>query len=484
MSKTFRFTATGFNTMTSPLKMAGTDESFLYIMCSKAQGYDDEIYLCKQMIIPDDKQLEGQTSVSVTPEKQYQAIAYGLAYDQQLTLFDIHTHPFSDNARFSSIDDHHGKKNAKYIAKHFPNESTMGMIVLGKGFDNFEARIWDREKDRFEPIKRIEVLGCPTQILTHANPTEIEENDPYTRHRIIPGWKQGTLENLRVFVAGLGGNGSLIFESFLALGVGAGEEGWITACDPDILEASNLPRIPYAYPKHLGKSKARIAQNYAKHKAPNLNVYCYDSGIEDEEMQAMAKEANLIIGAVDSDGIRMILNNLAARYLIPYIDLGTEIIPEDDTYQAVGQVQMFVPGQTGCLMCSSALDPSTAALDRMSEDDNAQYEQAGYIRGTNETPTPSVLHLNGVVSHLAISQLLRLIFDDGFQGKEYLHYNRQNAQMIAAAVNRDDECPVCGVHGYLGAGDEDTNAVLSDLSDLQDSKAFEQELVTNEKEED
>lgn len=449
-----RFGSNDFKALKEHLHASGDNESFAYALCSKAQGTECDIYICNRLIAPDADDLRNQSSASIEPTQECQAIAYGLAYELGLFVVDIHTHPFSKNAHFSSIDDHHGAQNAKYITENFPDGSTMGMLVLGKGFDNFEARIWNSENNCFDPVNRLEVLGAATDILTNQDRTIVQADDPYARHLLIPGWKQGLLENLKVSLGGVGGNGALIFESLLALGVG--KYGWVMACDPDEVEASNLPRIPYAFPKDVGKFKSEVAQDYANRKAPDLNVYCYPEGIESSEMQEKIKESNVIIGAVDNDGARKFLNSLAARYMIPYIDLGTEIIPDASGYEAVGQVHIFVPGKTGCLICSGAIDPSEAALDTMSDEDKAQYESVGYIRGTAETPTPSVLHLNGVVSHLAISQLLRLVFNENFNGKEYLHYDRQNCSLLVASAVRDDNCPVCGKDGYLGAGDENT----------------------------
>lgn len=469
-TKIIRFSTGDFSVLVKHLEKSGEDESFVYGLFSKAQSQDCTIYICKQLLLPDDNELKNQSRVSIEPDRKYQAITYGLAYDQGLSIFDTHTHPFSSNARFSGIDDSYGIQNAKYIAENFPEKTTMGMIVLGNGFDNFEARVWS--KGKFEPVNRIEVLGSPTKILAiNKKLVFTKVDDLYARHRIIPGWEQGLLENLKVFVCGLGGNGALIFDSLLALGVGS-RGGWIKACDPDILETSNLPRIPYAYPEEVGTPKAESAQLHADCKTPGLNVCCYDKGLEDEKMQNLIKEANIVIGAIDNDGARLILNGLAARYMIPYIDAGSEIIPNGSVFEAIGQVQIFIPGKTGCLVCSGAIDPSEAALDAMGEEDNAQYEQAGYIRGTDETPTPSVLHLNGVTSHLAISQFLRLIFGDSLKGKEYLHYNSQDAKMFTASVAQNDDCPVCGIRGYLGAGDEDVQSKLKGLEDLQDSEVF------------
>ena len=122
-------------------------------------------------------------------------------------------------------------------------------------------------------------------------------------------------------------------------------------------------------------------------------------------------------------------------------------------------------------MCSGAIDPSQAAMDVISSETKADYAKAGYVRGTNETPTPSILHLNGVISHIAISQMLRMLFGENFEGKEYLHYDRQNVNLMTAAVFQDDHCPVCGQQGYVGNGDEDVNA-LSCLSGLKEELAM------------
>jgi len=147
-------------------------------------------------------------------------------------------------------------------------------------------------------------------------------DDLYARHRIIPGWEQGRLEKLKLFVVGLGGNGALCWSNLLALGVGS-DGGWIKACDPDILEISNLSRIPYATVNDIKKTKAELAQEYAIFKAPGTKVACYPLGIEDPLMQDIAKEANIIVINVDRDGPRKLCNQIAIRYFVQLIDIAT-----------------------------------------------------------------------------------------------------------------------------------------------------------------
>lgn len=461
----FRFSQKDFSALKEHLVSAGNIESQAFALCSKTKGVACEILICNKLILPDAIDLRNQSQASVEPSRKHQAIVYGLACELGLCVVDIHTHPFTKIPQFSVIDNCHGAKNARYIANNLPGNSMMGMIVFGENLEHFDAQIWNSEQAIFEPVQRLEILGSPTTILNTLEVDRTKYDEIYARHQIIPGWKQGLLEQLKVFVCGLGGNGSLVFESLVNLGVG--KNGWIKACDPDVVEISNLPRIPYAFPDDVGKTKAEISQVYADNKAADLKVHCYHDSIESNWIKQHAKEANVIISAVDNDGARKIINSLAARYMIPCIDLGTEIIPEESSYESVGQVQVFIPCKTACFMCSGAIDPSQAALDLLTEKGRQEYADIGYIRGINETPAPSVVHLNGVVSHLAISNFLRMIFGDSIDGKEYTHYDRQRSHLITAAINPSLDCPICGKDGYLGAGDirENEKPCLKDIKD-------------------
>ncbi len=473
-----RYSDADFEALNKHFQAAGRNETQVFSLFSLATSRRCNIFIANMHLLPDKNELKNQSSASVEPTRKFQAIAYGLAYETRKSVGDQHNHPFTDKPRFSSIDDHHGRKNALYLSEYLPDSATMIMVVFGEGLKHFQAQVWNRQEGCFEPVERLEVLGSPIEILREDTVTKALGEDPYARHRIIPGWQQGLLGKLKVFVAGLGGNGALLWQGLLALGVGR-DSGWLKACDPDLVEASNLPRIPYACPEDIGESKASIAQSYARRKAPNIKAFCYRDGIDSKKMQDFIKEANVIFGCVDRDGPRKILNRCAVRYVVPLVDIGSEIILNDDSYEAVGQVRIVIPGKTGCLMCSGVIDPSDAALDLLPEEIKKQHARAGYVRGTDQTPTPSVLHLNGVASNLAVSQFLRLVFGEGLIGKEFVHYDRQKCQIVTASVPPDPDCPVCGTKGYLGAGDEQPEFKIHDREkcigriELRDGKVIE-----------
>lgn len=280
---------------------AGDNESQTFTLFTRAAGPNCRIHIGKMHFVPDPEELRNQSSVSIEPTHKFQAMVYGLAHQTGLDVGDEHTHPFTEVPRFSGIDDHHGQRNALYLSERLPGPATMLMTVFGRDLKHFQAQVWNRLQGRFEPVERLEIVGSPLEILCENNqPTQVGE-DPYARHRIIPGWEQGRLERLKVFVVGLGGNGAPVWQSLVSLGVGQ-NGGWLKACDGDCVEASNLPRIPYAFAEDIGKPKAIMAQRYARRKAPELDAICYQDSIASESMQEMAKEANLIIGTVDNDG--------------------------------------------------------------------------------------------------------------------------------------------------------------------------------------
>ncbi|MFC1781207.1 ThiF family adenylyltransferase [Planctomycetota bacterium] len=474
-----RYSQADFEILQKHFKAAGENETQVFTLFSNAVSQKCNIYIANIQLIPDQNELQNQSPVSIEPLREFQATAYSLAYETGKSICDEHTHPFTQKPNFSSIDNHHGQKNAIYLSKYLPDSATMLMVVFGDGMKHFQAQVWNREESCFEPIDRLEVLGSPIQILEEDTIDGVCVNDPYARHRIIPGWIQDLLGKIKVFVVGLSGNGSLALQGLVALGVGK-STGWIKCCDHDELEASNLPRIPYAYEKDIGKPKAEIAEAYARNKDADINVSCYNEPIESQRMLNYVKEANVILDCVDRDGPRKIINRYSVRYGIPLVSIGSEIIPEKDSYEAIGQIRVVNPGKTGCMMCSGMIDPSEAVLDLLPEDIQNQRAKAGYIRGSDQTPTPSVLHLNGVTSNLAISQFLRLVFGEDLSGKEFMHYDRQSCNILTASIPPDPDCPVCGTKGYLAAGDEEFEykAIINDKSigrfELRDGKVIEQ----------
>ena len=90
---------------------AGDDESQTFTLFARAVGPNNKIRIGRMHFVPEPNELRNQSSVSIEPTRELQAIVYSLAHQTGMDVGDEHTHPFAETPRFSGIDDHHGKKN-------------------------------------------------------------------------------------------------------------------------------------------------------------------------------------------------------------------------------------------------------------------------------------------------------------------------------------------------------------------------------------
>ncbi|MCK4873276.1 MAG: ThiF family adenylyltransferase [Phycisphaerales bacterium] len=358
---------------------------------------------------------------------------------------------------------------------------------------------------RYRTIDRIEILGRgmelrETKARREAVGKKGELSERFARQRLVPGWEQECLAKQRIVIVGAGGNGAPLYQTLLSLG--AGSEGWLAVVDPDVIEASNLPRIPYATTDVVaetgaasaqdlaglvgvggvgvvgvvGVGKVEMAARYARVRAPGTRVLTYAVEAADEAVLARIKEATLLIGAADNDGVRELLNECSVRYLIPYIDLGCDIQVDDAGWIVGGQVRVVIPGETACLLCCDGYDPAQAALDTMDPKRRAEHASIGYVRGSDaQAPTPSIANLNAMTAQLGVAAVLSLVHGPEFGAWDYVHFDPVKGEMVSASSKPRPDCPLCGAHGLLGAGDcgdesEEANAAAAD--DIADGTAM------------
>jgi hypothetical protein len=438
-----RFTSNTFSMLKRELEKDEKNERFMFALVNQAKTADGIVLLVQDLFVPDEKDLINQSVASVIPSRDFQATVYCVARQRRQGILDIHTHPFSKSPVFSSIDYTEGAKNAEYITKKMPYPATHSMVVFDNKACVYDAAFYDRNTKKFLRIDSIEVLGRRTSIKRSKKTAVYNENNPtYQRQTII---------QLQIAIIGLGGNGAQLFEALVSIGVGA--EGWIAGIDPDILEQTNLPRIPYAYTEHIGSPKVTVAAQYAGRKNPEVKFYPYPCSATEKAATERIKAAHVIICAGDGDGLRKYANELSVKYMIPLIDLGCEIHAEEKGLATGGQVRIVLPGTNACLVCCGGYDPSIAAIELLDDEQFAVRAAAGYVSGHRSNPTPSIANLNAITSQLGINTLLALVHGERFGNWDYVHYDYLTAKTLVAKSDPSESCPVCGKGGILGAGD-------------------------------
>jgi len=428
-------------------------EQFAFALYTEARTAAGTALIVQDLFLPGCDDLQQQSAASVIPAKRFQAMVYLLAQQRGHGILDIHTHCHPGAPVFSPVDESGTARNARCICKMLAAPAPTASLVFSNNLTAHDAVVYDRSLGGYRTIDWIDVLGRRIEVRRTAEPAAHRQaDDPqFARQTLIPGWDQATLARQRVAVVGAGGNGAQLIQTLVSIGVGT--DGWIAAVDHDLIEASNLPRIPYAAPHHVGHPKVTVAAAFAHRKNPAVRFYPYPCSVTEQAAVTRIKEATVIFGAGDGDGVRKFLNEIAVRHLIPYIDLGCGISAENDQVSAAGQVHVVFPGLNACLACCQAFDPSVAALELMDDETKAAHASRGYVVGAQAEATPSVANLNATVAQLGIAALLALVHGEAFGRWDYAHFNQLTAGVLTARSATKNGCPVCGPRGVLGIGD-------------------------------
>ena len=143
-----------------------------------------------------------------------------------------------------------------------------------------------------------------------------------------------------VLIIGAGALGTQSAESLVRAGVGK-----ITIVDRDYIEWSNLQRQQlYTEQDAINRiPKAVAAGKRLREINSDVTIQAEIIDVIPEEMERLAKDADLILDATDNFDIRMIINDTAIKYNIPWI-FGSCV-------GSYGMSYTILPSITPCLHC-------------------------------------------------------------------------------------------------------------------------------------
>lgn len=109
-------------------------------------------------MIPNDVDYHGRTSVRVAFTPEFTEAAFQQCENTGGHLLDIHTHPWSTDVEFSSIDDREARQTkVPYLTKYLP-ETMIGFVVFGQSSTIVRARFQDKAANSLLNIDRIIVI--------------------------------------------------------------------------------------------------------------------------------------------------------------------------------------------------------------------------------------------------------------------------------------------------------------------------------------
>jgi adenylyltransferase/sulfurtransferase len=173
----------------------------------------------------------------------------------------------------------------------------------------------------------------------------------YNRQIMIPVFGeegQRQLKRASIFIAGLGGLGSVSAYYLAAAGVGR-----LKIVDKDHVGLENLNRQILHSTQDIGRFKTESAFQKLHALNPLCRIDALKAEIRKDNALELIGDCHIIVDATDNIETRKCLNSVSVAKQIPFIYGGIDGF--------TGMVTTFVPGDTPCLEC---LFPETNAITR------------------------------------------------------------------------------------------------------------------------
>jgi molybdopterin/thiamine biosynthesis adenylyltransferase len=172
-----------------------------------------------------------------------------------------------------------------------------------------------------------------------SDPLLIDDQDRYSRLRLISWWRQERLRDARVLVVGAGALGNEVMKNLALLGLGT-----TYLIDLDVVEASNLSRSVLFREQDGGHPKAHVAALRARELNPEIAIVAMHGDVITDLGLGLFADVDLVIGCLDNREARLWVNRQCWKTGTPWIDAGIQEIQ--------GVVKVFVPPDSACYECA------------------------------------------------------------------------------------------------------------------------------------
>jgi sulfur-carrier protein adenylyltransferase/sulfurtransferase len=243
------------------------------------------------------------------------------------------------------------------------------------------------------------------------------EIERFSRHLILPDVGREGQERLKaasVLIIGTGGLGSPMALYLAAAGVGR-----LGLVDYDVVDESNLQRQIIHGVSTVGISKLDSAEKRLKDLNPNVVIDKYNVPLMADNALEIMEPYDVIVDGTDNFPTRYLVNDAAVKLGKPNVYASI--------FRFEGQVSVFWAEQGPCYRCMFPSPPPPGLVPNCAE---------GGVLGV----------LPGTVGTLQATEVIKLIVGTGepLIGRMLL-YDAQEMDFTKIRVQKDPNCPVCGV---------------------------------------
>lgn len=285
-------------------------------------------------------------------------------------------------------------------------------------------------------------------------PPEKSPDSRFSRHELIPGWRQSRLAEANVIIIGIGALGNEVARILAMSGITR-----FILCDPDRVSLSNLSRCALFREQDLGRLKVEAAQDALAQLAPAATVSARPLPLAQGVGLAELRDASLVFSCLDSRTARIQLAGRCGLVQAPWIDGGTS--------PWGGEARPYLNPEGPCYACA-LLETQRIVADIPISCANP---------GADETPVGASAAVSALVGGwmalLGIRHLMGLPVTD-----EILRIDGDQARQQRVRQQRD---PACLLHVLIGPTRRLPVSCQDRLSSLQESVGEENQILLSQK---
>ncbi len=417
------------------IERQGDIESFAFAFAKKLQHPNgNEEFACVDVMLVSPDHVEHDSQYHSVISDAILSDVFKRAHDLNASIVEFHTHLDPFPAEFSDTDWEGIEDTAKHALWRLRGNPYIAVVVTSAEFDGV---IWRTDRDEPAQLDAISIDGRllePTGLsLRRRLGHRFDRNIRFFAHE-----GQQRLLQLSVAVVGVGGLGTHVVQQLSLLGVGK-----LILVDPDKVDETSLNRHVgiRADDPATGLSKVELGFRTATDANRGITIVQIPESLRTEAAFEAIRDCNYVIGCLDNEGARLILNELCLAYNKPYIDLATDI--SDDGKQYGGRVCVVRDGN-GCLMCTGNMDVPEAQRDLAGE---SQAKDVRKIYGVDQQALsrvgPSVVSINGVIASLGVTEFMLMATELRQSPKRVLKYHGERGIVTESKDDLTAGCHYC-----------------------------------------
>ncbi len=335
-------TSTDWSLLRQALLSGDGNESAAVLLCGAAETDVERRLLVREFKqVPPAQYLERQPfRLKISPRFYNTVIDDCLR--SRLSPVVVHSHPASTEASYSQSDDYGESRLLPVLQSLLPESTPASLIVT-------PANVAGRRflEKCFMSINSLRIAGVPSMTIAFESLSEgtVRKQSPQFNRQVLAFGVEGQriLQSLKIAIVGVGGIGSLVAEQLARAGVCD-----LILVDPDRVELSNVSRLFGATQDEVGQLKVDVVGAHVRGLGVSKLEMLADSALRQDVLFRL-RDRDVVLGCVDNDRTRGILNRFSHQYLIPFVDLGVRLDGRGGKIKAAaGRASVIGSGLAAC----------------------------------------------------------------------------------------------------------------------------------------